>query len=555
VLVVRSGPLRGSKYRISGSFRIGRHPANHLLINESKISRFHALIEPSDGHCTIRDLGSRNGTWVNGKKTKVAQLKQGDEIRIGQVGMEFFAQPVPETAPTGKTTSVDLPTKSDATVRLRTPSEKAEAGGTTRDMKISDSVIRDNLNRLEALYHANILLNSEMELEEIFQASLKQIFHFLAADRGVILLLDPVSQELELKYSLTRQGESSEENILMSRTIAQQVLQRGYGLLIDDAQTDQRFSMSESIVEQNIRSALCVPLVHHGETLGIIYLDVLSNSSAFGKDDLRMLTAMAAPSAVQIRNFQYLDQLARAYMDTIQGLANAIEARDHYTVGHAFRVTRIALAMADRLGWSPKQQQYTEMGGLLHDIGKIGIEDAILRKKGPLTPEEFQKMRLHPEYGARILNDIEFLKPALPYVLFHQERWDGKGYPFELSGEDIAQEGRLLAVCDAFDAMTSQRPYRGSLSIEQALEEVRKSRGKQFDPGMVDVFFEIWEAGEIKQIIHDPNKDAHSIPCPFCSTEVSVGNEPREGMRLECTLCAKKFSTLLQDGEWKGNLL
>jgi HD-GYP domain-containing protein (c-di-GMP phosphodiesterase class II) len=526
-----------------------------LPVNNNKISRFHAVIEPVDGSYHIRDLGSRNGTWLNRKKIKVGQLNQDDEVRIGPLRMVFFSEPPPDETtseklrpavnPADTANQTGIPSPSDAN-----PVRLAQEGGDA-----SHGLIRDDFGRLEALYHANILLNSEMELEEIFKVSLKQIFQSLAADRAVILLVDPITQELNLKYSLTRSGESSEEEIIMSRTIADQVLQRGYGLLVDDAQKDQRFHMIESIVEQDIRSAICVPLVHRGETLGIIYLDALSNSSAFGKDDLRMLTAMAAPAAVQIRNFQYLDQLARAYMDTIQGLANAIEARDHYTVGHAYRVTRIALAMADRLGWSPKQQQYTEMGGILHDIGKIGIEDAILRKKGPLTAEEFQKMRLHPEYGARILNDIEFLKPALPYVLFHQERWDGKGYPFQLKGEDIAVEGRLLAVGDAFDAMTSQRPYRGSFSLDEALEELRQNRGKQFDPEMVDVFFEIWNEGGITPILQDTAKKILSISCPFCSTKIPLGRDPRERMMLECPLCTRKCETVLIEGEWRGNLV
>lgn len=186
---------------------------------------------------------------------------------------------------------------------------------------------------------------------------------------------------------------------------------------------------------------------------------------------------------------------------TVGALANAIEARDPYTRGHTDRVARVTLAMGARLGWTEKQMQLAQMGALLHDIGKIGVPDAILRKPGQLDAEEFALMRRHPDIGAQILNGIEALAPTIPFVIAHHERWDGKGYPRRLAGEDIPLEGRILAIADAFDAMTSLRAYRTPLSLEAAAEEIRECSGTQFDPDLVPVFSSLFADGIIQQVL------------------------------------------------------
>jgi HD-GYP domain-containing protein (c-di-GMP phosphodiesterase class II) len=133
------------------------------------------------------------------------------------------------------------------------------------------------------------------------------------------------------------------------------------------------------------------------------------------------------------------------------------------------------------------------MGGILHDVGKIAVPDQILNKPGPLTKDEFAVMKKHPETGKRMLEGIEFLRPALPYVLYHHEQYDGSGYPYGLKGEEIPFEGRLLAVADTFDAIISDRPYRKGASFEKALDELVKFSGRQFDPAVVNAFVSVWE--------------------------------------------------------------
>jgi HD-GYP domain-containing protein (c-di-GMP phosphodiesterase class II) len=179
-------------------------------------------------------------------------------------------------------------------------------------------------------------------------------------------------------------------------------------------------------------------------------------------------------------------------------LSEAIESCDPYMRGHSTRVARMAQAVGVRLGWGDAAVARLGLGGALHDVGKLAISDAVLNKPGPLTEAELAEVRRHPEAGARLVVLEQALRPALPSVLYHHERWDGDGYPSGRAGMKIPLEARILAVVDAFDAMTSDRPYRRALSAEHAVEEVDRCRGTQFDPGVATAFLEAWEAGTFR---------------------------------------------------------
>ncbi|MBI3802285.1 MAG: HD-GYP domain-containing protein [Nitrospirae bacterium] len=198
---------------------------------------------------------------------------------------------------------------------------------------------------------------------------------------------------------------------------------------------------------------------------------------------------------------QQTERLIQSQRATAITLAKAIEKRDCYTGGHTDRVTGYAVLTAKQLHWSNEQLAVLELAGHLHDVGKIGVPDAILNKPGKLTVEEFEVMKAHPEIGEQIIRGIDFFESLVPYVLYHHERFDGQGYPKGLAGEDIPIEGRLLAVSDTFDAMTSSRPYRKQLDPEQAIKEIRRCSGSQFDPKIVNVFLEIWGAGLLDPIL------------------------------------------------------
>ena len=181
-------------------------------------------------------------------------------------------------------------------------------------------------------------------------------------------------------------------------------------------------------------------------------------------------------------------------MSALLALSEAIEARDPYTRGHSARVARTAHAVGVRLGCDESRLALLRLGGALHDIGKLVVSEAVLNKPGPLTSAEQAEVREHPEAGARMVALDRSLRPALPGVLYHHERWDGLGYPTGRAGKEIPLEARILAVTDSFDAMTSDRPYRAALTHEQAIAELECCSGSQFDPDVALVFLEAWES-------------------------------------------------------------
>jgi response regulator RpfG family c-di-GMP phosphodiesterase len=188
-------------------------------------------------------------------------------------------------------------------------------------------------------------------------------------------------------------------------------------------------------------------------------------------------------------------ELEDLFVDALLSLANAVEARDDYTGNHVGRVARRAVATGREMGLAGDELRHLWVGALLHDIGKIAVPDDILRKPARLTDAEYEVMKRHPEIGAAIMSRSAFLRPALPAVLHHQERWDGAGYPAGLRGEAISLQGRIIAVVDTFDAIVSSRPYRPGRPPEAALAEIERCSGTQFDPAVVAAFRRALEKG------------------------------------------------------------
>jgi len=245
------------------------------------------------------------------------------------------------------------------------------------------------------------------------------------------------------------------------------------------------------------RSEILVePITHTGRTIGLVLCgDKGGRKTAIDSVDIQILDAIADLLGVFHDNLRRHEEQVAMFMGTVGSLTAAIDAKDAYTSGHSARVAWGAREIARAMGLGEPVAERAHLAGLLHDIGKIGVPEAVLTKKGRLTDEEFDLIKRHPRIGHDILRGIPSLEDVLPGVLHHHERWDGKGYPTGAAGEEISLFGRILAVADVFDALSSDRAYRRALTREEVLGEIRRSAGSHFDPRVVRAFFELDLAG------------------------------------------------------------
>jgi response regulator RpfG family c-di-GMP phosphodiesterase len=360
-------------------------------------------------------------------------------------------------------------------------------------------LIRENINLKEtvSLYRISEAMGSTIRLDFLLNLILETAIKELEADTGWVLLLDEETNRLIPKASLGVPPQMLEScSLIGDDSISRWVIRNAKPRIFDKDSLEERFFPFE--FKKKIRSAISHPLMAKGEVIGILTLIRTGHHlSPFTTGQLHSLSIIASKAASAIENSKLYEELRESYMETLTALANAVEARDIYTRGHTERVWYMAECIAREMGWDEDKLWQAKMGGILHDIGKIGVPDAILNKPKALTQEEFEVMKQHPVCGAKILEGISFLKPATPYVLYHHERFDGKGYPYKLRGEEIPIQGRLMAVIDTFDAITSDRPYRESKGFELAIKEIKDCSGTQFDPKVAKIFVEAWEQGKI----------------------------------------------------------
>jgi putative nucleotidyltransferase with HDIG domain len=244
---------------------------------------------------------------------------------------------------------------------------------------------------------------------------------------------------------------------------------------------------------------LCAELSSFDVPLGVINVTNKDRNGVFSEHDLKTLSFIANTASVAIHNQQNREKLEQSYFDTISALIMTLEARDNYTKGHSVRVMRYSEAISKQMGLDASLLKIIRDAAMLHDIGKIGIRDEVLLKGGLLTPEEVEEIRKHPEISGTIVKAISSLQEVGLVVSQHHERYDGSGYPQKLKGETIHIGARIMAVADAYDAMTSHRPYRDSLDHEKVLSELRNGSGTQFDPECVKALMRYLEISRDKE--------------------------------------------------------
>lgn len=242
---------------------------------------------------------------------------------------------------------------------------------------------------------------------------------------------------------------------------------------------------------------LCCPINVKSRFIGLLLLGERVHGNGFTQLDMEMLASLSSSAGIAIENARLYNELQETYLATIKAFVNTIEAKDPYTRGHTERVAEYATSIAEGMGFTPEEVETVRFGATLHDIGKLGVYEQILWKTTELDEEEWKIVKSHPEMGASILGGIRFLEKAIDIVRHHHERLDGKGYPDSLQGEALSLNARIVCVADSFDAMTSDRPYRDALPVKEAVSQMEKKSGTQFDHRVVETFKKLMTDGNL----------------------------------------------------------
>lgn len=509
--------LRGVSPQLEGKFwendtilRVGRYEHLEIVLNDPSISRRHAEIAHSEQGWVARDLGSTNGTFLNGVRVGRTdrKLRQRDVLQCGNLVM------------------VVQVLEDSITDHTESPNTGMQVQATTSQTwdKALESIAFDEKkrpragDRLITLLRASHHLMHISSLETLLRSVLDDAVAALDAQRGSIVLADEKTGNLTLRAVSTGDAEVG-GRIAFSRNLAQRCFSKSESLLCKDVNTSPELMVANSIADGAMASIICAVLRSPRRKLGVLHLDRGPLQEAFGMEDLTLADALAASVSAAIESAQLVEKQRDLFLQTVTALAQAVELRDKYTGGHTQRVTDYSLILADALGLSAEDRRTIQIGTPLHDIGKIGIDDAILRKPSRLTKEERDIMNTHTTMGAAILESIPDLNYVIPIVRNHHEAWDGGGYPDKLAGEQIPFLARIVAVADAFDAMTSTRPYRPGMAPSEAFAEIRSQMNRQFDPQVADAFLK--HQHQIEEARHERLAAELDV--------MAIGGEPTEG--------------------------
>lgn len=365
--------------------------------------------------------------------------------------------------------------------------------------------------RLQTLIEVIGRIGSTLDRDQLLAMIMDYACTLLNAEASSLFLVDQSTGDLILHISSgLLKDHFGQVRVPAGKGIIGHVVKMGETILVHDVQRDGRHC---STLDQNTgfvtRSILAVPLRTRAIELGagrgasheriIGCLEALNKlDGTFDEEDTLLLETLARQAATVLEIATLYADANEMFMDVIKALTTAIDAKDPYTEGHSQRVSNFSVAIAQELGLDAEMIHHIRIGAILHDVGKIGVPDRILRKPGRLSEDEWDEMKKHPAIGEKIMGQVRMLHTELPALAEHHERLDGKGYPKGLKGDEISLMGRIIAVADAFDAITSDRPYRTGMSVEEAFAVLRRGAGSQFDERCVAALIRAYERGQIR---------------------------------------------------------
>lgn len=384
------------------------------------------------------------------------------------------------------------------TARLTRTNRQLMALLETQNIEL-DRKVRERTKQLQLLYNIGKEISSKLELEEVLNNIVARISETLEVEICSLLLIDEQTKELTIRSSRgIREGVAEKASIKMGEDISGWVAQNENSVLSGQIESDPRFAQPKQETYYK-GPLLSVPITEKGRVTGVINVNNKRSGEEFTQEDLNLLMEIATEAGIAIENARLYRSLQDLYLRTVTSLVSAIDAKDHYTRKHSESVSKYASLIAKEMNLPPQEIETVRLAGQLHDIGKIGIQEDILTKPGKLTEKEWEEMKKHSEKAAEILGPLSFLSEVTKIVRQNHERYDGKGYPDGLKGEQITLGGRIVAVADAYDTMISRRPYRKRpFTKAEVTRELEKNKGVQFDPKVVDAFLKLLREGKIK---------------------------------------------------------
>lgn len=382
--------------------------------------------------------------------------------------------------------------------------DQVRLGGLEQELDSLSAQLSNTYEELSLIYQLSSGMRINRRAGDFFKQACIDVMEVMGVRGLGVALRGDSTQDLEpaLYGAITLPAATLQK---FAGELMQRLQGRSTPLLVNSLAKDKSFGW----LSEHAARMLAVPLQRQDQLLGCMFaLD--KTGGEFDTVDSKLLNSIANESAIYLENAMLYEDVRGLMMGLLHSLTSAVDAKDAYTCGHSERVALLSRFLAQQIKLDDHAVERVYMAGLLHDVGKIGVPEAVLQKTGKLTPEEFEEIKKHPAIGARILRDVKQIEDIIPGVLHHHERYDGKGYPAGLAGEAIPLMGRIICLADCFDAMTSSRTYRKALPLEVALTEIQRCSGTQFDPQLTDAFLRI-SVDQFKELLANHQEQAKKL--------------------------------------------
>ena len=489
-LIIERGKKAGTRVPLSVfPIVVGRDKKNSLSVDDHEVSRHHFRIKKRGRLYILEDMDSRNGTYLNGDKIINSVIQTGDKILIGHTEFTFITSET-NLSIQAEIDQLDMIISDDLGLTSPLTLKPDAASDTQMKLRINPLLATDlNSHDLKSVrevfdYHSNIM--TAFDMDEAASVLLKSLGK-IASETARAAFFIWHKQTRRLTPKATRHFSKKKLPFHISRRTFEDVIVRKQGVILQN---------NANTTTESGKTRLILPILQANEVIAIVHLETDHPLAKFNQLDIEKIQALLLRSADHFENLLLKNELDSWVGGMIETLIATLEAKDTYTFGHSERVSHYCIAVADELKLSRDVKRVLLMSSICHDIGKVGIPDAILKKAGSLSSEEYEEMKLHPTIGAEILKNIPNVERFISGVKYHHEKWDGSGYPEGLEGENIPFFGRIVGLADAFDAMVSGRSYSGFMDQTDAVQKLSEENDL-FDPYIVKAFSRAYDKGNI----------------------------------------------------------